>query len=267
MLTKNQINLVQRALSGRGVNYEPLLEELTDHICEQIEDYMAEGYSFQEALETCISEHVVHSNQRMYTQLNLFTMLKSYFKLGLRSLSRNKFVTILKLSGLVLGTTVFLALLIHIYHEKSYDQFHVNKDTIFRIVTERQTEQGDISRTAFSGAPWGPAMVEEIPEVLNTVRFMKYRLPVSIRPEEGEQFLEDGLIWADSSFFTLFSFDLLRGNPQKVLSRPDQVVLTESTAQRYFGGEDPIGKQIIYENDVVLTVTGVMQDFPANSHI
>lgn len=267
MLSKNQINLIQKALNRRGVNYEPLLEELTDHICEQIEDRMAEGYTFQEALKSCISEHVVHSNQRMYTQLNLITMLKSYLKLGLRSLSRNKFVTVLKLSGLVLGTTVFLALLLHIYHEKSYDQFHMNKDTIFRIVTERQTEKGDVSRTAFSGAPWGPAMVEEIPEVLNTVRFMKYRLPVSIRSEAGEQFMEDGLIWSDSSFFTLFSFDLLKGNPQKVLSKPDQVVLTESTSYRYFGSEDPIGKQIIYEDDVVLTVSGVMRDFPVNSHI
>ncbi|MEM9857855.1 MAG: ABC transporter permease, partial [Bacteroidota bacterium] len=234
---------------------------------EQVEDLIEEGYTFQEALKTCISEHVVPTNQRMYTQLNLFTMLKSYFKLGLRSLSRNKFVTVLKLSGLVLGTTIFLALLLHIYHEKSYDQFHANKDSIYRIVTERPTKQGDISRTAFSGAPWGPALVEEIPEVLNTVRFMKYRLPVSIRPEDQEQFLENGLVWADSSFFSVFSFDLLIGNPRKVLSRPDQVVLTESTAYRYFGSEDPLGKQIIYEDDVVLTVTGVMRDFPSNSHI
>ncbi|MEM9299783.1 MAG: ABC transporter permease, partial [Bacteroidota bacterium] len=267
MLTKNQINQVHKALSRRGVNYEPLLEELTDHICEQIEDHIAEGYTFQEALDSCVSAHVVHSNQRMYMQLNPITMLKSYFKLGLRSLYRNKFVTVLKLSGLVLGTSVFLALLLHIYHQISYDQFHVNKDAIFRIVTERPTEHGDVSRTAFSGAPWGPTLVKEIPEVLNTVCFIRYRLPVSIRSEAGQQFMEDGLIWADSSFFSVFSFDLIKGNPQKVLSRPDQVVLTQSTAQRYFGSEDPIGQQIIYEDDVVLTVTGIMKDFPTNSHI
>jgi putative ABC transport system permease protein len=272
MISQRQVNQIHRELIASGVSYTPLLEELTDHICEEVEARMEEGVSFSEALNTTLHEqqkdHFTTVNQDIFNYISYWAMIKNYLKLGIRSLFKYKLTSIINLTGLIIGVTIFLLIGSYIFHENSFDDFHRNGNNIYRITSERSFEDGSKRGSAFSGAPWGAEIVESIPEVAEMVRLMKYRLPVSVRTENNDkQFHEQDLIWADNSFFAVFSFELLEGDPNFALTSPDQVVITQSTAKRYFGDVSPIGKNIIYENDVVLNVSGVISDFPINSHI
>ncbi len=270
VLNKSQVNQVKKRIIASGVSYAPLVDELTDHICEQVEELINEGHSFSQALEKSLHRRqqtkFQHIDKSIFYHISKISMIRNYLKLGLRSLIKYKLVSSINLIGLVLGMTIFLLIGSYVYHELSFDRFH--NSNIYRLTTQRTSKEGDIRRTAFSGAPWGPQIIKTVPDVANIVRIMKYRLPVSVKSEDQEKsFYEKDLIWAGQSFFSIFSFDLLLGNPTTVLNSPNLAVITESTAKRYFGNEDPIGKNIIYENDVILSITGVVKDFPPNSHI
>ncbi len=271
-LNPRQIDQVTKRIIASGVSYAPLVSELTDHSCEQIEELMEEGYSFTEALDRAMGER----QKEQYTQvdkniidnISYRAMLKNYLKLGVRSLAKYKLTSSINLASLILGISIFLFIGSYVHHELTFDQFHADADRVYRVSTARQLEDGGTSGSAFSGAPWGPEIIASLPKAADMVRMMKYRLPVAVRPTEGDkQFYESDMIWAGESFFSIFSFDLLQGDPASVLSSPNQVVITSSTAKRYFGDEDPIGKTITYENNVTLIVTGVARDFPINSHI
>ena len=271
-LSQKQVYQVTQSIIDSGVSYAPLLDELTDHICEEVEELMLNGYSFSEALSQAISQYkqgqLANVNRDMFEQISYRTMIKSYLKLGIRSLAKHRLTSSINLVGLTLGISVFLLIGSYVYHESSFDKFHASADKIYRVTTEQTREDGSIRRSAFSGAPWGPELLAGIPGATDMTRLMKYRLPVSVRSEQGDKhFYEKDLIWADNSFFSVFSYELLEGDPVGPLNAPNQAVLTESAAQRYFGSADPVGKYIIYENDVVLHVTGVVADFPANSYI
>ncbi len=272
MLTKPQINQVRKLLIDSGVSYTPLLDELTDHTCEQVEELMAQGFSFSAALDRALDNKKKDSfhrtNKSLFQQLRYRTMIKSHIKLGIRALAKYRMTSVINLVGLVTGISASLIIGNYIYHETSFDQFHEASSSTFRLTIQQQRQDGSVRRSAFSGAPWGPHITHELPEARDVVRLMKYRLPVSVKSNAfDKQFYESDLIWADSSFFALFSFDLLKGNPATVLAAPNNVVISESAAARYFGNEDPIGKELIYETDVVLTVTGVVEDLPVNSHL
>lgn len=271
-LNPQQVNEVTKRIIASGVSYAPLVSELTDHTCEQIEELMEEGHSFREALNKAMgqrqSQRYTQVDKNIIDQISYGAMLKNYLKLGMRSLVKYKLTTIINLVSLILGIAIFLFIGSYVYHERSFDQFHANADKVYRVSTERQLADGGRSGSAFSGAPWGPEIVASLPEASDMVRMMKYRLPVAVRSGDGtKQFYESDLVWAGESFFSMFSFELIQGDPSAVLSAPNQVVITESTAKRYFGNEDPIGKRIVYENDVTLSITGVAKDFPINSHI
>ena len=117
---------------------------------------------------------------------------------------------------------------------------------------------------AVSCAPIGPTLNHEIPEVKNFTRLYKAGIPV-IRYKD-KVFSEDRFLWADSTFFDIFTLPFIKGNPQTALVKPQSVVLTESMAKKYFGNDDPIGKLLNMDNRIDYIVTGVIKDVPKNSH-
>lgn len=271
-LNKQQIDHVTKSIISSGVTYSPLIEELTDHICEEIEEQMEKGLAFSEALASSMakrnSTQLETINNELLDKVSYSAMIKNYLKLGSRSLIKYKLTSAINLIGLVLGITVFLLIGCYVYNEANFDQFHLNGHNTYRLTTERMSDDGSLSGSAFSGAPWGPEIIASIPEAKDMVRLMKYRLPVAIRSQDGnKQFYEKGLIWADNSFLKIFSFPLVTGDANTALDAPNQVVITQSTARKYFGDKSPVGENIVYENDVTLNVTGVIEDFPVNSHI
>jgi len=205
---------------------------------------------------------------RKITFTNPIDMIKSYFKLAFRNFWREKTVSSINILGFTIGISCCLLIALYIKNEASFDSFHDNKNQIYRLAMDLQQQNGEMAQTAFSPAPWAPAMKEEFPEIQSFTRFMRYRLPIAIEEKSTQkQFYERDFMWADSAVFNIFSFPLISGNPATALTRPHTVVISESAAGRYFGNADPIGKVISYEGREDLTITGVFEDFPSNSHL
>ena len=189
-------------------------------------------------------------------------MLRSYFITATRNLVKHRFYTLINVLGLAIGMTCCLLIFLYVQHELNYDQFHEKKDRIYRVVTDIKTPTETLNIWSTS-APMVAYMKADFLEVENMVRFDDAGLLI----QRGEQtFQEDESMFADSTFFRVFDFTLLHGNPNTALVAPFSIVLTEDAAQRYFGDEDPLGQRLRMEGEHDLTVTGVMQNVPENSN-
>jgi putative ABC transport system permease protein len=194
-------------------------------------------------------------------------MFKNYIKIALRNLLRYKSFSVINIAGLTLGLVTFLAISLYIVDEFSFDRFHENKDRIYRAVISADFD-GQVNK--WGGAPnlLGPTAVKEIPEVEKATRYFHHNFgDLGFISTETEKFSESELFFADPELFSIFTIPLLKGNASKILDRAGTVVLSESAAKKYFGEADPIGKTVTVDNDLSLEVTGIYQDFPANSFL
>ena len=191
-------------------------------------------------------------------------MIKNYFKTAWRSLLKNKFYSAINISGLAVGLATGILLLLWVQNEKSFDKFNNDYQNIYRI-SSHFNSNGE-SQT-WTGVP-GPLAVfaKSMPEVQSIVRTQNEFDQVLSNKDRTKIFDGNKVAAVDSGFFNLFSFQLLQGNKAALFPNINSVVLTKSTAQKLFGGEDAIGKTIIF-NKTNFTVTGVLKDFPGNSSI
>ncbi|MBE0661050.1 MAG: ABC transporter permease [Bacteroidales bacterium] len=191
-------------------------------------------------------------------------MLKNFILTSLRSMLRHKGFSFINIAGLAIGLAACIIILLFIVDELSYDKFHKKADRIYRITVHGVFGSNEFNST-YTPAPLAKAMIDDFPEIENITRLM-LRPQRSVRVNNDKTFIEDRFFYADSSFFEIFSFTLIAGDPTKVLSEPGNIVLTESTARRYFGDEDPIGKTIVEDNRFNYIVRGIVRDVPGNSH-
>ncbi|HUX94929.1 MAG TPA: ABC transporter permease [Bacteroidales bacterium] len=191
-------------------------------------------------------------------------MLNNLLKHSLRSFNRQRSYIIINILGLSTGITCSLIIALFVLNEAGYDSFNVKKDRIFRVILNGKLGGQEIVAAA-SPAIMGPSMVKEFPEVEDFLR-MRDAGPTTV--EYNKQiFTEDHIIETDSTFFNFFSIPVLKGDVSNLLNAPRKVVLSESTAKKIFGDENPIDKTLKIGSDTVLfTVTGVMADVPGNSH-
>ncbi len=190
-------------------------------------------------------------------------MIRNYLNTAIRYFLRHRFFSFLNIFGLAVGFACSLMLAMFVWQEATYDDFHENKANIVRLITEFKAGEYQQS-TAFVGSMAAPAFVRDMPEVEDAVRIFKY--PTLVTHEENK-FEESRFLWADSSFFDMFSFPLIQGNPRTALSAPKQVVLTPATAAKYFGDRDPIGQVLVINNSSEYVVTGIIEEAPVNSQI
>lgn len=195
-------------------------------------------------------------------------MFNSYVKILFRNLAKAKVYAGISILSLSMGITAALMIFIYIQRELSYDHFYNDADDIYRMGLVRKTANS-VRKIGFMPLALGPYLKQNYESVLQTVRIFQYRraIPVSI-PETRAAFNEEGFAWADSTFFEVFNQEFLRGDPATALDGPNSVVITESTARKYFQDGNPIGRrlQFNWEYDQSLVVTGVIKDFPSNSH-
>ncbi|MEM6632539.1 MAG: ABC transporter permease, partial [Bacteroidota bacterium] len=191
-------------------------------------------------------------------------MIFSYLKSTLRALSRRKAYAIINILGLAIGICACILIGTYVYHESTYDTFHRDHEQIYRVL-QRSKDFG----TPLSGGPMGPTLVKDIPGILNSVSmhfspclFANEQLPTPIRFQES-----DGAAFVGPSFFEVFSYPLLEGDPQSALAAPFQIVLTPASAKKYFGTEPALGKVLRLDNRFDLQVTGIMDSPPSNSHL
>jgi putative ABC transport system permease protein len=156
-----------------------------------------------------------------------------------------------------------ILIFLFVYDELSYENSHEKAGNIYRITTQASIQGNEMNLTS-TPVPMGPTLKEEFPFVKNFVR-LKGGWPMSIKCGE-DTYNEDRFFFADSNITEVFTIPFVKGNPKTALTRPNTVVITESIAEKYFGTEDPIGRKLEGENDVVVEITGIIKDPPANTH-
>jgi len=193
--------------------------------------------------------------------LNTYGMLKHDMKIAWRNLLRNKSYSFLNIAGLAVGMACSIFILLWIQNEVSFDKFHTDHQHIYRLTCDG----GGGFKAAVSPAGMPKGLKNEIPEITAYTRISK---PAEVLIEtENRQYGKQYGFFADENFLSFFDFPLLEGNPQDILSDPNGILISASTARRYFGHETALGKVIRKENQDDFIVKGVLKDAPSNSHL
>jgi ABC-type antimicrobial peptide transport system permease subunit len=191
-------------------------------------------------------------------------MLKSYLKIVLRNIKRHKGYSFINITGLALGMACCLLITIWVLDELSYDKFHENAASLYRV-EENQDYSGRQLHVNLTPHPLAPPLKDEIPEIIDATRYV---WAGGLLFHYGDKvFFEDNIRAVDPSFFQMFTFPLLKGDENMALHSPYSLVLSEDIAEKYFGEEDPLGQIISINNQYDFTVTGIMKNVPHNSYL
>ncbi len=191
-------------------------------------------------------------------------MFRNYLTVAFRNLFRNRISSLVNILGLAIGMAAFVLIIQYVRFELSYDNFHEKQEVIFRLQQDR-FNQGELTTQWAAGcSAVGQALYENFEEVENFTRFQKFE---GVMTYGEKKFREEEIYAADTSFFEIFSFRILKGDGQTSLENPLTIMLSESTARKYFGDEDPMGKSLRFNGGLEFEVTGVFADPPRNSHL
>jgi len=283
----------KKSLKKQASFEDGLITELELHLRDVYETEKSEGLSDEDAFrkaeaQTGSAESIAGEygkNQAYRRNLRapfgparfLPGFLSNSFKIAARRLKKYKTTSFLTISSLAVGMAAFMAIVLYCSFERSYDDFHRLSPRIFRVENDQIRANG-IDRSAASPPALGPAIKKDIPGVEDFVRLFNATSDSNIvaRTDESEALsppvsgYEKRIFFADPSFFRIFSFPLLRGNADTALAGTDAVVLTESTARKYFGDADPLEKTLSVTTrfgQFDYRVTAVCRDVPPNSHL
>lgn len=246
------------------------IAELTAHLRDEVEDFIEEGKSpkdaFFEATKSVesaekIGEEYYKTDARgifAVTQENKAGFSPALFlnsiKVSLRKMQRQKWYSLISISGLAVGIACSVLILLWVRHELSYDRFHNNTEHIYRVIMEDNLNDG-ISIHPWLPFPLGPALENEFPEITAASR---YRPDDMVVRYQDKAYTETHFLTVDPSFFEIFSFPFLKGNPADSLTNPNSIVIRDTMAKKYFGDEDPMGKVLNLSGRADLSVSGVV---------
>ena len=269
----------KKELAGNPSLEDTYIYELEAALRDEVADRVRRGESPEEAFRRASSEMEeakaigaefakVRRPRRVGLQGRLKTLLVpallgNYVRIALRKVRRQKGYAFINIAGLAVGLACSVLMMFWVREERSFDRFHRNGDSIYRLITETRNETS-VTLDSRAPTPLGPAAQAALPEVLGFCRYTKntwygvklgdkalFNVPVGI---------------ADPSFFTMFTFPFVKGDPKTALDGPRSIVVTESLARTFFGDEDPMGKLLTVARDPY-TVTGIIRDVPENSHL
>ncbi|MGH2563123.1 MAG: ABC transporter permease, partial [Ginsengibacter sp.] len=192
-------------------------------------------------------------------------MFKNYFKTAFRNLFRNKIYSFINIFGLSIGLACAMLIILYVKDEVSFDKFHKNVNNIYRIVSKNK-HNGTEYKDGVTGFLQGPRFTQNIPGIESFVRVQSGAEDI----KTGNEIQSQDLLYVDSSFFSVFTFPLLSGNPKTCLTQPHSIVLSEDAAKKQFGTKDAIGKIVMVRDDsafVPYKVTAVAKRSPQNSSI
>lgn len=280
-LKHEQTEWIRADLTRKGLLYPPLREEIVDHICDAVEAEMASGIPFMDAYGKVVASFgpkgLSELNHQTFYAIGKAAMLRNYLTLAVRNLRSRWLYTGINLSGLVLGLSSCLLILVYVRNEWRYDRHHVNADRIYRITTQTISDDEE-QHAAISSGFLRARLEENYPEVAHVIRLQrrdgKIALRVPAAPADGSPTLltvESVYSVADPAFFQVFTHPMLAGNPQTALAQPYAVVITERLAARCFGNrwqeqKNILGKQLSF-NGRPYQVSGVIGDLPTTSDL
>jgi putative ABC transport system permease protein len=205
--------------------------------------------------------------------VNTLDMYKNYFVIGWRNLVRQRMYSAIKIGGFALGIAACLLIALFIQHDLSYDKHYPNADRIYRVVGVFD-DNGQVHKDVYFQPPMAQALLDDFIDIEKAGRYNNVELfgaaQAEVRKEgEAENFYEDRIVFFDQALVDIFQLPFVHGNPARALAEPNTVVITESKAAKYFPGENPVGKTIIFNNNESqpYTIGGVIEDFPSVSHL
>lgn len=269
-LNGSHIAFIRDDLYRKGLVYEPLKDELIDHICCAVEQELSKNIRFREAYEIVLNRQFKPSQLQKLQSSTLYEinqkpkiMIRNYLKTAYRSLVKHKFYSLINITGLAVGITSCLLILLFVQDELSYDQHHEKGDRIYRITADINFG-GNHMLMNVTPAPMAETMLIDYPDVEAAGRF---RMVGSYLVKEVDQnVLEENVVYADHAILDIFTIPFIYGDPATALEKPNTLIMSESASKRTFGDENPLGKQVTLNNQEVFEVVGVYEDMPANSH-
>jgi putative ABC transport system permease protein len=208
----------------------------------------------------CTNKVEIYNNSRA----RRYSMLKNYLKITLRNIKRYKGYAFINTAGLAIGMACCILIVLYIQSELSFDRYHEKSERIYLL--KRHGLYGGKELTSSSNNALSAVyMKKDFPEVENTAR-IGFMPDPAVKYQE-KKFYVGRALYADDSFFEIFTYPMLKGDPKTALKAPFSVVITEEIADRYFGDEDPLGKSLRFNNQDDYTVTGVIENVPRNSHL
>ena len=192
-------------------------------------------------------------------------MIKNYFKIAWRNIRKNKLFSFINILGLSLGIATCFIIMLYVQNELSYDRFNKNANNIARIVFHANLNGGKIDESV-TMPPVAQTMKKDFPEIKDATRILSFGTPAIIY--NNTAFKDDSFALVDPNFFSIFTLPMIEGDAKTALAQPDGIVITQETAEKYFGKAEPLGKIIEINTDTnrVYKVTGVIKNIPANSH-
>jgi len=191
-------------------------------------------------------------------------MFQNYLKTAFRNLKKTNLFSLINIFGLAIGMAAFLFILYYVNFEKSYDNFHENSDRIYRLRYERTDGKGDAVRFASCCPPAAARIRDKYPEVEKIGRMLHYSAVVAV---DNIHFLEERMFFAEPEILNILKFNFIKGDPVNGIKEPNQAFMSLSTAQKYFGDSDPIGKIISIDKRDDYHIVGLFEDTPPNSHV
>lgn len=193
-------------------------------------------------------------------------MLSNHIKIGFRNLKKQKSHTVINIVGLTIGIASFLLIMMYVQYELSFDKHLSKKQFLYRAVEIQHAPGVGDQHVAITMGPLGPALKHDFPEIGEYLRIWNTGdIPIMY---DGKKYKQEGIVYADTSVFSLFDIELLEGNPHNALNHPRAVVVSEKTAIKLFGStEDAVGKILTFNTNKGYKVTGVMRNLPKNFHL
>ena len=267
----------------KSLRKNPALEdgyigELESHLRDEIDEAIENGKSVEEAFDNAVNklgnieniagQYYKSSRKKLSSipdwQASRFvpTLWLNYLKIGFRNIKKHKGYSAINIFGLAVGLTCVVLISMIIQYEMSYDDFHKRGDRIYRVYMDMKRGMNE-EKYAPVMLPFAPAAEEDIPEIEHAVRISEKGILTSY---EDKNFYERAL-YVDDSFFEIFTFPFIQGDPAIAVVEPNSVVITRTAAEKYFGREEPMGKSLKFNNSELYKITGIIEDLPANSHL
>jgi len=194
-------------------------------------------------------------------------VFRNYFKIAFRSLWKNKVFSFINILGLSVGLACCLLIFLFIQHELSYDRLNAHAQKIYRVTSVLTTANGNME-LAVTPPPWAPLMKKDFPEIRQYTRLLKDEKVLMGQPGQ-QHFYETQMLYADSTFFDVFSINIEKGDVRHALEKPNSIILTDEAARKYFGNENPIGKTLeinSFGRNFSAEVTAITKPAPFASH-
>lgn len=275
MKTQDRINQWKKRLRSHSHFDDGMIAEMETHLLDQMEDLIHQGMSEPEAFEEALNRigdigQIGKQEKQVQLRSTGFAngLFLNFTKTARRQFSQNIVLNGINMLGLVLAFTAILFIALNVNDELNYEKHHPASDQIYRLAYTQVFENGEKEERAFSSGNWSGIVTDRVAGVSSTFRFLNLSYGFIENPKTQGFFYEEGIYWSDENIFDFLNLPLKHGRKADQLNSLNSIVLTEKTAQKIFGTDNPIGQQLNYNrqgNSVNFVVTGVIYDPPTNS--